>query len=246
MMLPSWFGPRPHADVRDQLVIAPHHPDRLHRPTPRPGAIERERFQQTLTWNVFRTLELLPPAFWVRRLHIRLTGDESPAAPQIVKVSLWPRLPLPPIQRIDGARPDAIADVVIETEHAVWTLIVTEGSAHSTDDVDRVAQLVDAGAWLAGGREYYCGVIDAGTRGAWVCDMQKARYSRSRDSVGLRSATRGPTRPTLTAYGTVHWSDLAAVLYECQDALNLSAIERALARNAVVWLESVGVKATVV
>ena len=151
MMFQSLLCPRPAGDVRDQLVIAPHHPDRLGRPPARLGAIEDERFQQTLTWNVFRTLELVTPAFWLRRLHIRLTGDQSPATPQIVTVSLWRRLPLPPIQRIDGARADVIADIVIETEHTVWTLIVADGRDHSTDDLDRVAHLVDAGC-LARGR----------------------------------------------------------------------------------------------
>lgn len=244
MMLQSLLRPRPAADVRDQLVIAPHHPDRLRRPPARFGALEDERFQQTLTWNVFRTLELVTPAFWLRRLHIRLTGEPSPAAPQIVRVSLWRRLPLPPIQRIDGARADVMADVVIETEHAVWTLIVADGRHHSTDDLDRVAHLIDAGAWLAGARVYCCGVIEVATATASLGDLLKSRYSRSRDSVRLRSDTRGPAMPTMTACGAINWRDLAAVLHECQEAQNLSAIERALARNAVVWLQSVGVEPT--
>lgn len=246
MMLQSLWRPWPAADVRDQLVIAPHHPDRLARPPARLGAIEHERFQQTLTWNVFRTLELVTPAFWIRRLHIRLTGDQSPTAPQIVKVSLWRRLPLPPIQRIDGARADVMADVVIETEHAVWTLIVADGRDHSIDDLERVAHLVDAGAWLAGAREYCCGVIEAATASASLGDLLKSRYSRSGDSVRLRSDTRGPAMPTMTACGAINWRDLAAVLHECEEAQNPSAIERALARNAVVWLQKVGVEPTIV
>jgi hypothetical protein len=194
---------------------------------------------------VFRTLELVTPAFWLRRLHIRLTGDPSPAAPQIVKVSLWRSLPLPPIQRIDGARAEAIADVAIQTEHAVWTLIAADGRDHSTDGVDRVAHLVDAGAWLAGTREYYCGVIEAATGTASLGAIVKSRYSRSLKSVDLWSASRGPATPTLSACGTLHWEHLAAVLQDCQEAQNLSAIERALAANAVAWLEKVGVEAAV-
>jgi hypothetical protein len=145
MTMLSMLRPRITAD-RDRFVIAPHHPDRLRRPPARPGAVERDRFQQALTWNVFRTLELLAPAFWLRRLHVRLTGDEPPPAAQIVQVSLWPALPLPPIQRIDGARPDVRVDVAIETEHSVWTLIVARGRDHAADDGDRVAPVVDAGA----------------------------------------------------------------------------------------------------
>ena len=244
MMLQSLLRPSPAADVRDHLVIAPHHPDRLKRPPARLGAIEDERFQQTLTWNVFRTLELITPAFWLRRLHIRLTGDQSAATPQIVTVSLWRPLPLPPIQRIDGARADVIADIAIETEHTVWTLIVADGRDHSTDDLDQVAHLVDAGAWLAGAREYFCGVIEATTASASLGGMLKRRYSRSRDSARLRSDTRRPAAPTLTACGALNWRDLAAILHQCQAADGLSAIERALAHNALVWLQNVGVEPT--
>lgn len=229
------------ADVRDQLVIAPHHPDRLQRPPGRLGALEHERFQQTVTWNVFRSLELVAPAFWLRRLHFRLTGDSSPVAPQIVQVSLWRSLPLPPIQRIDGARADALADVVIETEHAVWVLMVAEGRGHDPEDGDRVAQLVDAGGWLAGAREYYCGVIEEATAKGSIGSILKSQYSRSRESVRLRSGSRGPTTPTSSGWGTLRWGDLVAVLHECEEAQSLSAIERALARNAVGWLQKAGV-----
>ena len=52
--------------------------------------------------------------------------------------------------------------------------------------------------------------------------------------------------PTMTACGAINWRDLAAVLHECEEAQNLSAIERALARNAVVWLQNVGVEPTIV
>ena len=58
--------------VREQIVIASHHPDRRRRPLTRPGAIESDQFRQALLWNIFRTFELLPPAFWLRRLKARL------------------------------------------------------------------------------------------------------------------------------------------------------------------------------
>lgn len=235
-MLTSLLHPRAETR-RDLFVIAPHHPDRLQRPVPRPGAIERVRFLQALTWNVFRTLELLEPAFWLRRLHTRLTGNPSPAAPQVVRVSLWRPLPLPPIQRIDGARPDVVVDVAIETEHAVWTLSVASGDDRDDRHGDGFAQAADAGSWLAGAREHYCGVIEGDTTAASTGALWAERYARSRDSVELRSATRGPARPASTSVGALRWSDLAAILEESQDAPTLSAIERALARNATAWLK---------
>jgi hypothetical protein len=232
------FGARLAPGVRETFVIAPHHPDRLGRPQGRLGALEHDRFQQALTWNVFRTLELIAPAFWLRRVHTRMTGEASPPPPQIVRVSLWRPLPLPPIHRIDGARPDVVADVAIETEHAVWTLIVAPGSHDGLEDVP--AQVADAGAWLAGAREHYLGVIEPHTSDVSFGGVLKRRYARSAESLELRSSARGPARPASTRFGVLEWRDLTAVLQECQEAESLPAIERALARNAVDWLRTVG------
>ena len=143
--------------VREQIVIAPHHPDRLRRLPSHPGAIASDRFHHTLLWNIFRTFELLPPAFWLRRLQARLHMDWLPAAPQTVRIDLWRALTLPPAHHLDGAKPNVVADVMVETEHAVWTLMlgstdlrrVQSGSATP----DSAALLIDATSWHAGTRD---------------------------------------------------------------------------------------------
>jgi hypothetical protein len=225
-------------------VVAPHHSDRLRLPAPRRGTITDDRFQQTLTWNVFRTLELLDPAFWLRRFHQRLTGDPSAVPAQVLRVSLWHPLPLPPIQRIDGSRPDVVVDVIVETEHAVWTLIVAS-RAQAGNVHERTSEVIDAGGWLAGVREHYCGVIEEDTDTRSIGDSLKKRYARSIASVQLRSASRGPAGPSLKGVGGARWRDLAAILRDCEEADNLPAIQRALARNALVWLQSVGIETAV-
>jgi hypothetical protein len=233
---------RPVPDGRDRIIIAPHHPDRLRRPRPRPGAADADRFLRALTWNVFRTLELLTPAFWLRRFHVRLTGESSSAAPQIARVSLWQPLPLPPIQRIDGASADVSVDVVIETEHALWTIIVGGVDTDWSEGDERAARVVDAGAWRAGARDHYCGIIEPETSGASMGGVLARRYARSRDSVALRSSTRGPAAPALKGFGAVPWTDVAAILRDCAEAESLPPIERALAQNAMAWLEDVGIE----
>lgn len=226
---------------RAQFVVVPHHPDRIRRPAARPGAITRERFQQALTWNVFRTLELISPAFWLRRFHVRLTGDAPPPAAQMLRVSLWQPLPLPPIQRIDGARPDPVADVVIETEHAVWVMTVDSADIGAFDTHDPVAAVVDAGAWRAGARRHVHGCINTARTSPAAEKLWTTRYDRSTSSTTIRSATRGPSRPRLDAFGDIRWEGLAAVLQDCTQADNLPAIERALAQNALAWLRDVGI-----
>jgi hypothetical protein len=227
-------------DHCEQFVIAPHHPDRLQRPPVAPGAASSHRLTQALTWNVFRTLELIAPSFWLRRFHVRLTGDAPPVPPQIASVHLWQRLPLPPVQRIDGDRPDLIADVVIETEHAVWTLATSQG----TDRADGVgaAAMADAGEWFAGKRRHYCGVIEPAGSATSLGLVLRERYARSHESARLRSATRGPAAAPHVQWGALRWPDLAAVLVDCRDADSLPAIERALARNCLDWLAQAGVR----
>ena len=226
-------------DDRDRFVIAPHHPDRLRRPAASLNAPSDERFQQALVWNIFRTLELVAPSFWLRRFHVRLTGDPSLVPPQIVRVHLWQELPLPPVQRIDGGRSHVVGDVVIETEHAVWTLVADSPRCDVTGS-EVTAAIVDAGGWFAGVRQHYCGVIESPGRNTSPGSLLQSRYSRSRDSAPLRSATRGPATPPHARWGGIQWSELAAVLTDCCEAANLPPIERALARNALEWLTSVG------
>jgi hypothetical protein len=242
-MLRSMFRSSEPVDVRDHFVIAPHHPDRLRRPAARLGALAEDRFAQSLTWNVFRTFELLPPAFWLRRFHARAAGTAFSAAPQVVRISLWETLSLPPVRRLEGDRAGAAVDVVIETEHAVWTLIVATDRDSWLGDDPGIADVVDAGSWLAGAREHYCGVIDRAAGGVSLGTVLRDRYSRSRDSAALRSQTRGPAQPTRVVWGAVRWDDLAAILAECAAASHLLPIEQALARHALTWLKQAGIDA---
>jgi hypothetical protein len=235
-------------DRHDQLVVWPHHPDQLRRPASRPGALHADSLQRALTWNVFRTLELLPPAFWLRRLQARLQSAQTiEAAPQIVRVELWRALALPPAQRlIDPDLREPVADILIETEHAVWTLMVMgddDASWHEEDAgvSDPVARLIDAGSWLAGTRDYHFGLIVFDPERAPIAATVVQRYGRSRNSLSLRSGSKAGAMANVRGIGLVRWTDLAAILQDCEHARVLADIERGLARNAVTWLASVGI-----
>lgn len=238
--------PGPREAAREQIVIVPHHPDRLRRPSPRVGAIEVDRFHQTLQWNVFRTLELLSPAFWLRRLQARLHMDQVLGAPHIARVFLWRDLSVPLAHLVDGARPDVTADVVIETEHAVWTLMLCDRNQCRREPepgkADLATQLIDATSWYAGTRACYFGVVSSepSHKGAGVALV--GRYFRSRESLRLRSEARGNSLSNVRGVGALHWTDLAAILRDCEQADVLTDIERALARNALRWLRQVGIR----
>jgi hypothetical protein len=146
----------------------------------------------------------------------------------------------PLIQRIDGERTALVADVVIETEHAVWTLVAA-AARDGVIDSEKAAAVVDAAAWFAGARQHYYGVIELTATNLRQGPVLQTRYSRSRDSARLRSATRGPSAPTHVQWGAIQWSELTALLKDCCQAAALPPIERALAQNALDWLTTVGV-----
>jgi hypothetical protein len=234
-------------DIHEQFVICPHHPDRLRRPSPRPEILHADTLEHALTWNVFRTLELLPPAFWLRRLQARLQSAQTlDSAPQIVRVELWRALCQPPSQRlIDPHQRDPVADILIETEHAVWTLMVMgdDASWHEGDAgaSDPMARLIEAGSWLAGTRDYHFGVVVFEPNRSPITTAMVQRYGRSRNSLTLRSGPRAGAMANVRGVGLTRWTDLAAILQDCEHAQVLSDIERALARNALTWLARVGI-----
>jgi hypothetical protein len=108
-----------------------------------------------------------------------------------------------------------------------------------------MSEVIDAGAWLAGVREHYFGVIEEDTDTGSIANLLKERYARSTASVQLRSASRGPAGPSLKGVGGARWRDLAAILRDCEESDNLPGIQRALARNTLVWLQSVGIETAV-
>jgi hypothetical protein len=215
-------------------VIAPHHPDRLKRPPVGAGRAAGERCRQAFLWNVFRTFELLTPAFWLRRLHARMLRDPNGAAPQIVRVRLWERLPAPPAQSLDGATTDTVVDVVIETEHSVLTLMVADDGDPWGRADDRAARIVDAGGWFAGRRDHYFGVLENAAVAPSVGALLKSRYERSSFSARLRSAC--PATTQLKGVGVIESQDLVAILQDCVESDSLPEIERALAQHALDWV----------
>ena len=133
-----------------RFVVWPHHPDGLRRPAASgPDAC----VTQALTWNIFRTAELLPPAFWLRRLNASLGIPPPCPAPATARVRLWVPLPIPPGHGVSVSHA-VDADVVIETEHAVWAMLVCDGdiaSPRADAGIDRVAMMAYAASGTPGG-----------------------------------------------------------------------------------------------
>ena len=134
-----------------------------------------------------------------------------------MRVELWRELPQPPARRlIDPDHGRDAADVLIETEHAVWTLMVVgddisrlQGDAGASDPI---ARLIDAGSWFAGTRDCYFGLLVSNPERAPLATALVQRYGRSKNSLTLRSGSRDGKLGNVRGVGLAGWTDLAAIL----------------------------------
>ncbi len=227
----------------DLFEIRPHHPDRLRRPVPRAGRVRADVMAHAMAWNIFRALELLPPAFWLRRFHARLqNADNLGPAPVTLGISLWRTLAPSPAQAIHAESTSVLADVVIETEHLVWTLVTTYGAdigsaGSDAAGLDPIGRLIDAGSWFAGRREYYCGLIVRDpaecARGAALIQRYAAKPAAI-TRVPSSAAARG-----VRGVGIARWEDLVEILEDCATSPVLTDFDRAVARRALAWVERI-------
>ncbi len=222
----------------DCFAIWPHHPDRFRRPACRPERVRADLASHGLTWNLVRAFELLPPAFWLRRFHARMqNADTLGRAPVTARVSLWRTLAPSPGQAV-GSCP-VFADVVIETEHAVWTVLATYGGDIALPDVcetetDPVGRMIDAGIWRAGRRDYFCGLIVRDPSEAPLGASLIQRYARP-----TRAAQAG-----VRGIGVATWGSLAEILDDCVGARALSPMEQSIAGSAQDWITRSGLDIT--
>lgn len=228
-----------------ELLLLRHHPELRNRPEARPGRIAQDARAVALSWNVFQTLALVSPPFWLRRLRARLLGLSSvDAAPQVVEVGFWRRLPAPGQPDRSGTTP---VDVLVETEGAVYGFLVCDRCDLAIGDSsvaapDPVLSLVDAVSWHAGVRESYVGLLTSDAADAPVASALFRRYASSRDTLARRLPHRRDGLRNVAGMGCLTWRDLASILRDCAGVGPLDDAERYLAGRTLRWLASVGIQ----
>ena len=220
-----------------RFVVWPHHPDTLQLP---PTAGVDPSTTQALTWNIFRTAELLPPAFWLRRLNASLGLVPLRPAPVTARVRLWPRLPMPPAAHVPAREP-VDADVLIETEHAVWALLVCDpgdvDSVGPETEVDPIALLAYAASWYAGRRDCFVGVIVDAPQQAPRAMALIERYQLSLSALQLRIPHRRNDPSNVMGFGFITWQRLMAIIRDASRGETIPSVERGLAQRTVDWYE---------
>jgi hypothetical protein len=216
-----------------RFVVWPHHPDTLQL---RPAVGVDPSPTQALTWNIFRTAELLPPAFWLRRLNASLGLVPPQPTPVTAAVRLWPRMPMPP-----AAHVFVNADVLIETEHAVWALLVCDpGDVDSVGpemEIDPIAMLAYATSWYAGRRDCFVGVIIDAPQKAPRAMALIERYQLSLSALQLRIPHRGYDPSNVLGFGFTTWQRLIAIIRDASHGDTIPSVERVIAQRTVDWYE---------
>jgi hypothetical protein len=228
-------SPRVRDSVRS-FVIRPHHPDLLRRPD---AASHRGSTAAALTWNLFRALELMPPTYWLRRLNAALGVVPSRPAPVTVEVGLWRSLPAPP--GVAAAAP-LQADVLIETEHAVWALLVCDGAdvspAASDGVADSLTMLACIASWYAGRRACYVGVVTGDPVSAPLAAALVRRYQHSPAALQLRMPRHGYDSTNVRGIGLTTWPGLVTILRDASRDEVIESVERTIAARAVEWCDA--------
>ncbi len=226
-----------------RLFVQPHHFDRLRLDADNGSPGAARPFEVALTWNVFRTFELLPPAFWLRRLHARLGFDPGMPASSLVRVTLWPRLPLPAAAQVAGTRNCITVDAIIETEHGVWAVFARHGGdilrgAAEFTGTDPVALAAQAASHMAGRRLAYV-VVVGDAAGMPVAASLIQRYRGSPEALHLRLDSPGhaSSLDNVAGFGLIPWEGLSAILDDCATSRAASAAERVMARHTAEWLD---------
>jgi hypothetical protein len=89
-------GVRLQEDFRDNLIVARYDRAFLGMRGSKLDQLRSENSEDALTWNVFRSLEMVDPSRWFRALFERTFGQAFPHAGDTVAVDLWRNVSPPP------------------------------------------------------------------------------------------------------------------------------------------------------
>jgi hypothetical protein len=228
----------------DNIILLNHHPDLARRPSGALGDVKRHNRCTAVTWNVFRTLHLITPSFWLRRFRARFVGLSSLEPPsRSSDVRLWFALPAPPQSGYDEA---IDVDVIVETDTAVYGVLVFNESDVDTGDSTRacpdvVLRVIDAVSWYAGVRECYVALVTSDPSHTPIGTALVRRYGASRSVTFRRLSHRRDRLANVAGIGGLTWADMASILRDCAEADALTEFERYAASRTAHWLGSIGI-----
>jgi hypothetical protein len=227
-----------------EFILLDHHPDLSRKPEATPGLIDAANRGAALAWNVFRTLELIAQAFWLRRFRARLDVLTSlEPVDRSLSVRLWANLPTPSERR---HREPVCVDALIETDSAVYGVMAFAGSDLEFGDStlarpDAILRVIDAVSWYAGARNCYIALISSDWSDTPIGSGLIERYRGARDVLRRRLPHRWDGLMNLRGIGKITWREVAGIIQDCSDSDSLTDLERFAASRTGRWLDSLGI-----
>ena len=241
-MSKSKSGVRLYDDFRDNLIIDRYHPDLAAMRGEKREMMRSENSEDALTWNVFRSLAQVDPAFWLPLLHAKAFGSlPPPPLPHIVTTHLWMEVQPPPSLRLHQTDEDpSEIDVMIETELSVWFIeakFKSDISIRTTNNPtrDQIIRNLDVGSWYAGVRDFYFALLimdeEKSPKGAQVLKTVWPKLPSLAHRPDLMQNIKG--------CGRLLWRDVASVLDDVAEHAPRDD-ERGYARRAEGWMRERG------
>jgi hypothetical protein len=227
-----------------EFILLDHHPDLARKPDAAPGRIEAATGNAALAWNVFRTLELVAPAFWLRRFRARLDvlSSELPAE-RTLSVRMWEVLPP---SAGDRRREPVTIDALIETDTAVYGVMTVAGADLEFGDStlarpDPILRTIDAVSWRAGARDCYVALITSDRVATPIASALIERYRGPLDVLRRRLPHRRDGLVNVRGIGRMTWSEVAGIVHDCAESEVLTDLERFVASRTGRWLDAMGI-----
>lgn len=233
-------------DFRDNLIIDRYDPVFATMRGTKLGHLRSENSEDALTWNVFRTLRQIDPAYWFPPLFAHAFGRDVEKLPHMVDLHLWPAVAPPPeLFLFQGDEGESEIDILIETERATWFIEAkyrhdVKEKTTNNPERDQVLRNIDVGSWYAGVRDFYFALLVLDDERSPVGIALIEKYAKSKDEIMKRLPHRPDGLLNLKGIGLLTWEDLAAVLSGCTQAATRE-VERYLAERALDWLQARGV-----
>lgn len=197
--------------------------------------------EDTVTWNVLRSLRQIAPEACLPPLWRRAFPDTAAPDDFRVTVKLWESVPPPLGLLADGDEGASEIDVVIEAASWVWFIEAKYRSDISTGtttrpDRDQILRNLDVGTYYAGVRRFFFSLLIVSGQRSPIGAQKLQEYSDFGTVRARLAAHRPDALANLCAIGQVTWLQLAEVLADAEKAAERED-ERAYATRATAWLK---------
>lgn len=235
-------------DFRDNLIVDRYDPIFFNMAGKKINQLRSQNSEDAVTWNAFRSLGKIDPAFWFPKMFSRaFPGRALPQRSEGAILKLWEKFSAPPGLRLHQQdEGESEVDVMLESEYSVWFIEakyrgdIQLGTTNNPAR-DQVIRNIDVGSWFAGVRDFYFSLLVLSNKRSPIGASHIETYRESSTVAHYLCSHRPDSLPNLKGVGLLTWQDIASVLSDCAGKAPRPD-ERPFAAAALAWLKTKGVE----